>query len=575
MLLPLTQWTLHGENLPERLMDEENKKPSFSLPGADALSAFADLIGEEQTQSAAGADDGAAYCSGGLFEPDISGSVTLKKEIDFSAMEGDHALLAFEQIAGSGEVILCGQTIGRFGEDGVQALRNAYDATGMPCMFCVDVTQALRLGRRETLELRFDDARPAGVCGAAFLRVNARAHLSRVSIQEGSLRRTMTVRARISAHQAGRYVLRAQAIPGEKGAALPEARESDVTLGAGDEKGMQMAMEVSAPAFAPGKAYAAPAIKIQLFYRPEKMQGEGLLCDDALLLCGYGTAAPRAWLPVSEKEASGDPQLLCDKLTKLGVSAVSLSAPAPDRLYRALCRSGIAAVQHVSEEIRPLFTRYPCLTLMDFPLGGEAVSPAAAAWQMMGSVAFPRAIDETLTPQEMLLEAAGRKLDLTSPGVCDTLAWLRAVQLRLRAEAVRQGRYQGALCSAQEPDNDDIRDALKTALAPMHLSALPLSGAWWTGTRFSASLEAFIPEEILRGGAVDALAVLEDEDGQELARAFFPCCRGGYLGVIEYALGDAPCVLTLSCMISRAGDVLEQSSLPVYVGERGPLEAAF
>jgi hypothetical protein len=52
----------------------------------------------------------------------------------------------------------------------------------------------------------------------------------------------MTVRARISAHQAGRYVLRAQAIPGEKGALLPDARESNVTLSAGDEKSMRKAV---------------------------------------------------------------------------------------------------------------------------------------------------------------------------------------------------------------------------------------------------------------------------------------------------------------------------------------------
>ena len=74
---------------------------------------------------------------------------------------------------------------------------------------------------------------------------------------------------------------------------------------------------------------------------------------------------------------------------------------------------------------------------------------------------------------------------------------------------------------------------------------------------------------------MDALCVLEDEDGNELNRVYVPCSRGGYLGVMEYPLGDQPCVLTLSCVISRAGDVLEQSSFPVYVGDRGPLEAAF
>ena len=574
MLLPLTQWTLHGEKLPDRLMEEE-KKPSFSLPGADALSAFADLIGDEETERSSCAEAGVPYSAGNLFEADISGVVSLKKEIDFCAMEGDRALLAFERMVGSGEVILGGKTIARFGEDRTQALRYAYDHSGMPYGLCIDVTDALKLGRKEELELRFDDARPAGVCGAALLRVNPRAHLSRVSIQADSLRRAMTVRARISAHQAGRYVLRVQAIPGEKNAMLPEARESDVTLAAGEERGMQIAMEVSAAAFVPGKTYDAPAMKIQLFYRPERMKGEGLLCDDALLMCGYGAPAPRAWISLSNQEAAEDAQLLCSRIKEMGLSAVALSAPAPDALYRALCRKGIAAVQHVSEEIRPMFTRHPGLTLMDFPPAWQEISPVAAAWQMTGSVAFPRAMDENLTPQDMLLEASGKKLDLTSSGVCDTLAWLRAVQLRLRAEAVRQGRYQGEICSMKELQVEDVRQAVQTAFEPMHLSALPLSGAWWTGTRFSASLEAFVPQDVLSTGAVEALAVLEDEDGVELTRICMPCSRSGYLGVIEYPLGDKPCVLTLSCQIRRDGEVLEQSTMPVYVGERGPLEAAF
>ena len=574
MLLPLTQWSLHGENLPERLFETE-KKTSFSLPGADALSAFADLIGDEAPAHEMDKEDGVPYCSGALFDSDIAGSVSLKREIDFGAAEGDFALFAFEHIAGSGSVLLGGEEIARFGGDITKALRHAYDMTGMPCSLCLDVTPWLMRGKRETLELRFDDARPAGVCGAAFFRVSSHAHLSRVSIQADATRRTMTLRARITAHQAGRYVLRAQIIPGEMAEEMPDARETDVTISAGDEKSLQMSMEVSAPSFVPGKAYAAPAMKIQLFYRPERLRGDGLLCDDALLMCGYGAAAPRIWLPVSGQQAQGDAQALIERIQALGITAISLDTPAPDGLYRALLGAGVGAVGHVSEEIRPLFTRYPCLTLMDFPPAGDDVSPAAAAWQMMGSVAFPRAIDETLTPGEMMDEACGRRMDLDLPGVSDALAWLRAVQIRLRAEAVRQGRYQGPICSMQDLESGDVCDALRTAFASLHLSALPLSGAWWTGTRFSASLEAFVPEHVLRDGPVDALAVLEDDEGKELARVYVPCSRGGYLGVIEYSLGDDPCVLTLSMSISRAGDVLEQSAFPIYVGERGPLEAAF
>ncbi|MBQ8619832.1 MAG: hypothetical protein IJ418_20305 [Clostridia bacterium] len=571
MHLPLVQWTLHGNSLPERLFDVP-KTPVFSLPGADALSAFADLIGGDEAENTQAQPEGAPYSAGGFFEDDLAGELTLSREIDFGAFCGDRALLTFAYLAGSGEILLDDRQAAVFGVEAQADLRHAYDMTGMPCALCVDLTDALLLGRMQTLSIRFCASRPAGVIGAAFLSVTSQAHLCRVSIQPDAKRRTMTVRARISAKQEGRYILRVQEIPGKAGRTLPPARQTDVELDAGAEKGVQLSMEIEAPAFVPGQAYAAPALKIQLLGSAGKRES---LCDDALLMCGYGASAPKSWLPLTKKECLGDCKALCDRLIDLGIHAVSLPMPAPDRLYQEMTRRGIAAVQHVSEEIRPMFTRYPCVSLSDFPLEEGALSPQAAAWQMAGSVAFPRAVDGTVSSQDMLLEASGRALDGEAQSVRDALSWLRAVQIRMRAEAVRQGRYQGTICSAGEWDQDDIRDALKTAFAPVHLSALPLSGAWWTGTRFSASLEAFISKEMLPGEGIEAMAVLEDDDGGELARFSAPCKGSGYLGVIEAVLPDHPCVLTLHCALLRGGETIEESTLPIYVGDRGPLEAAF
>ena len=421
MILPLTQWTLYGEDLPERLLDQD-QKPSFTLPGADALSAFADLIGDEEKEQKTSEPSGIPHTAGTLFDEDIAGCVCLKREIDFGEMQGDYAVLAFEHIAGSGSVRLGEEELARFGTDHTLALRNAYDRTGMPCGLCVDVTPWLMRGKPEMLELRFDDAHASGVCGSAFLRVCSHAHLSHVSIQPDANRRTMTLRTRITAHQAGRYVLRAQVIPGEKETAVPEARETDVILSVGDEKNLQISMDVAAPVFAPGKAYAAPAMKIQLFYRQENTRSDGLACDDALLMCGYGAPAPKVWLPVCVQQVHNEADKLIEKIRELGVFAVALDEPAPDGLYRALCHAGIAVIGHVSEEIRPLFTRYPCLTLSDFPPAKDDVSLTAAAWQMTGSVAFPRAIDATLTTREMMDEACGRRLDLEQACVQEALS---------------------------------------------------------------------------------------------------------------------------------------------------------
>lgn len=574
MQLPLTQWMLHAKKLPERFLDAPQPR-AFSLPGADALSEFAELLGVDAQEAPAQPESRVPYALEGMFEADLTGELSLTREIDFGALNGDRALLTFAHLCGSGEIILGDRCVARFGSDWQDARRQAYDMTGMPCALTVDVSDALRLGRCETLCIHFDAQRPAGVIGAAFLSTMQCAHLSRVSIQPDTLRRTMTVRARISAQDAGRYVLRVQAVPGRAQEHLPPARETDMELASGETRGMQLALNVDAPVFVPGHVYDAPALKIQLYKRSENEKGEGILCDEALLQCGYPAAAPRAYLPLSQADCLDDPKNLCDRLCELGVYAVSLPQYMPERLYIEMTKAGIAAVQHVSEEMRPMFTRYPCLALSDVPLDEQTLSPAAAAWQMAGSVAFVRALDPEMTDEEMLLEVSGRTLDQDATNVQEALLWLRAVQIRMRAEAVRQRRYQGALCRAEDILCRDMQDALHTAFSPVHLSALPLSGAWWTGTRFSASLEAFFPEGLCEEEKIQVCAVLEDDDGMELARFTAPCRRSGYVGVIEAQLPDAPCVLTLRCALLQGERAIEENMLPVYVGERGPLEAAF
>lgn len=574
MRLPLESWMLHMAQLPERLTGQETEK-TFSLPGAEKLSEFADLIGDFDEAPQSAPDAGVEYAAFGLFDGDMRGEITLTREIDFGSLTGDRAALTFEHLLGSGEILMGDRVIARFDsrETPQDALLEAFERTGMPCRLCVDVTQELLLGSVGKITLRFDETRPAGMMGAAFLAVSRDAYLSRVSIQDDARRRLMTVRARVSAIKEGKYILRVQMIPQRAGMAVPPARQTDFTLAAGGEKSAVLSMEVPAREFVPGEAYDASVMRIQLLSVIDGKKDRELLCDDVLLQCGYGADAPKAYLPLDESACLGDAGALCSFIKELNVPAAMLSAPAPDGLYRAFAREGIACVQHVSEALRPAFTRYPCLTLVDQPLSQDEIALEAAAWQMTGSVAFPRALDESLTPDELLWEASGRRLDTQDEGVRASLAWLRAVQIRLRAEAARQERYQGLLCSAAESQNEDILHAIRTAFVPVHLSALPLCGAWWTDTHFSATLEAFLPED--HGGKIRACAVLEDEDGNILASFDADCRKAGYAGVIEAQLPQRACVLTLACRLMRDGEVIEESSMPVYVGERGPLEAAF
>ena len=87
-------------------------------------------------------------------------------------------------------------------------------------------------------------------------------------------------------------------------------------------------------------------------------------------------------------------------------------------------------------------------------------------------------------------------------------------------------------------------------------------------------MQAFVQAGETR--ALRAVASLEDAQGNVLAQLDAPCpARGGTLGLLEASLPDAPCVLELTCRLLDAESLVETHALPVYVGERGPLEAAF
>ena len=66
---PLTRWCIRAPRLPERLTENAPPDEAFHLPGADALSAFADLLGAPPE---GGADDAVrALLAGALhYQPD-------------------------------------------------------------------------------------------------------------------------------------------------------------------------------------------------------------------------------------------------------------------------------------------------------------------------------------------------------------------------------------------------------------------------------------------------------------------------------------------------------------------------
>ena len=584
MQLPLFScWRISAPSLPDDLL-ESKAAPAFSLPGAEALLDFADLLGEpeaapEEASTLSDSDWPSAPFSLRALLPDtITGEAALSCEIDFGALPGDHAVLTFAHLLGRGSILLGDTPVASFDSAGESLfeIEKAFSLSGAPCSFAVDLTDALRRGRRETIMIRFDNARPAGVCGPVFLQTTQHAAFSRLVLAPHAAQQTITVRMQITAERAGEYALRALPITSGQDKSPLSAREISLPLAAGESRQTEITLALPADRFAPGKPYASPVIKIQLVLKSGKKRE--VLCDAATLACGYPGRAPDAWLPLDEHDLLGLPEDLLRALQEIRISGVSLPVPAPEGFYLRAARAGIGIIQQLEENspLRERLLRHPCLTLASTADAPRALSPAAAAWQLCGMIGYNRCADEALSDRTLLHEATGRMLDPQDDSVCSILEWLEAVSVRLRCEAARQRRFTGALCAPGAWRRDDIFSAMRTAFAPLHLSALPLCGAWWTGTRFSAALEAFIPEGAGDGKPLSALAVLEDEEGAELARLFMPCrARGGYIGVIDAQLPDHPCTLELRTQLLCADEVIEESAMPVYVGERGPLEAAF
>ena len=238
--------------------------------------------------------------------------------------------------------------------------------------------------------------------------------------------------------------------------------------------------------------------------------------------------------------------------------------------------SGVSVLHpFATQALRERLARHACAVFGDAPLPRMRSLPALDAWLLCGLTACPRTPPADATPAELLLEAAGRELDAQSPNIAAVLLWLRAVRIRLLAEAARQGRFSGALCPPGVWQDEDVFAALQTALAPTHLSALPLCGAWFAGSAFSASVSAFVDARDADDGLI-ARAWLEDDDGRRLATLKRPCPpRGGEIGILECALPNNACVLTLCASLSKGAEIVEQNQIPVYVGVNGMLEAAF
>ena len=554
---PLTRWRIRASRLPERLTEDAPFDTSFRLPGADALSAFADLLGGMSDEPGDDAQtlQEADFTLPAAIPNDINGAVELAVELDFGALCADDAELTLELVRGRGRVLADDMPLCTF--------QNPKDG-----FLRVPLTRALHAGRRQTIRLCFDVSRPAGVLGPVNLHLMTCARLRDIVLLPDAKTQTVRLRATLAAMETGRYVLRARAAC--KGDAWP-VHDLPISLTAGEPQTVEMTLPLPGKPFVPGQPADGPSICVQLL----RQGRNGALCDETTLLCGYSGQPASYDIPLLPSECL-DPDALLARIGRMRLFGVRLDAPAPDCFYRTMTLAGVSVLHpFATEAMRARLSRHACVSFGDAPLPRMRSLPALDAWLLCGLTACPRTPPADASPAELLFEAAGRELDAQSPNIAAVLLWLRAVRVRLLAEAARQNRFSSALCPPGVWQDEDVFAALQTALAPTHVSVLPLCGAWFAGSTFNASVCAFVDEQDADGDLI-VRAWLEDDDGHHLASLKHPCPpHGGEIGLLTCALPSEACVLTLCASLSKGSETIEQSQIPVYVGVKGMLEAAF
>ena len=135
---------------------------------------------------------------------------------------------------------------------------------------------------------------------------------------------------------------------------------------------------------------------------------------------------------------------------------------------------------------------------------------------------------------------------------------------------------------------DPTLDEIRAALAPLIAENAAFDGFSGEALADAAGrlgVDADIARLAFPGGARDMVdawfasidaAMAERWPAEKLATLKRPCPPdGGEIGLLECALPRSVCVLTLFASLSCGNQVMEQNQIPVYVGEKGMLEAAF
>ena len=369
-MLLMSGWTLQADELPERM--ETARSAGFTLPGASSLKAFSDLLGtDEDEQEEQPETKEARFSLPGMLPPGTRGSATLSHEIDFARLAGTQAVLEIDHLCGTGAIYLGEKKLLSF-------------SGGMPA--AADVTNALRLRRKQTLSIAFDDAQQAGIFGTALVHTADGACIETVRLAPDEARQTLGVEAVIHAQRPGAYALRA-AIAGTQEDESAPWRETCVQMEHDASQALRFSLSMRAPRFEAGRPYQPPVLKLCLLLKPQKGKGPGMPVDARTIMTGYPCKAPGAYVPLTEEDCAGEPDALIASAKSLHLRTLSVPEKTGSLLFRRAALEGVCLLVDTPHDAPAL--KSPCAVKHADSRKMTAVSRAAACWQLCGMPAMP------------------------------------------------------------------------------------------------------------------------------------------------------------------------------------------
>ena len=542
-LLPLSCWQ----------MPQSGSSSDFVLPGMEELQSFSDLWGEENpdTDSAAVSlpspgflSENQTFSVPGLLPGKADGEVLLTCPLP-RIETGLHVYLTIPPLMGKGTLSLNSEHLLSF-----CSFPEAGTEEPITCRKELDLSEMLIPERMNTLELRFEPFRPAGICDLFVLRMvtSGRIELTSAKRSRGKISCTFLV----TAYSSGSYRIRISGL---------------------NTVGTIVDMHLSFPG--PGTQTipcTLPLLWNETVYYRAQFTDKSAVLDSLTIPAGHSPRRCDYALSVPAWDAVLYPPDLVRLLNRIGNPPVFSPLPLSRSCVEALTEAGIPLILPPdAPAVPPEYEIHPGIRFDTPP--AVLCSGAASAWQLCGLLLSPRPVPPERSVPDLLEEIFGRKALAAATSLPSHLAKLHLLLVRLHAELVRQGLGSGALCSAAEWDDSAVLDILSDVFKAGHLSLAPLQGASFISSVLVFSVRVYLPEDCTSVDGTAELSLTRPDGKSPLYEDTLPVSSLiSENRQIRVSLPDTPCICRLNGRLILEGSVIDSVSVPVCVGRIAPLE---